>query len=350
MIRDTSGIPDQLSKLVFTYTKRELTFSLYKIEQNVGKLTERFKRNKTVVGMLKGVRETCTAYIAVFDKLQNYLEFRKLENLIVNPNALVKTGTLFTDVLLSKDLEFLTRHLCSNQALMHYKTSVLSLKNYVYPIAESYLVDLILPEHLNPYESFENIFSTVLTQIGEMLKKVEDYKNLLTGVGIICRKDFGSRNAHPSEPFFVWGQDQHKYAISKLLSGGTVVLSADITMSKRSESEIKLNFVDFKAKNEKIQENIDDVLKTFMINAKHSGNSQYRYGNHIYLTTSKCLELSNVYDHNEHGNPVLNEGQYEDIRNVDVMLSPYTSWERSLINLGPPLEENDSFKDLSAFF
>lgn len=64
MIRDTSGNLDQLSKLVFTYTKRELTFSFYKIEQNVGKLTERFKRNKSVVGMLKGVRKTC---IAVFD-------------------------------------------------------------------------------------------------------------------------------------------------------------------------------------------------------------------------------------------------------------------------------------------
>lgn len=99
----------------------------------------------------------------------------------------------------------------------------------------------------------------------------------------------------------------------------------------------------------KFRKTLDDVLKTFMINAKHSGNSQYRYGNHIYLTTSKCLELSYVYDHNEHVYPVLKEGQYEDIKNADVTLSPYTSWKINLINLGPTLGGNDSFKDLSAF-
>lgn len=233
--------------------------------------------------------------IAVFDKLQNYLQLRKLENLIVNSSVLVTTSTVYTDVLLSKDFEFFTRHFCSNLVLMHYKTAVVSLKKHVFSIADSYLEGLISLEHFNPYESFENIFSTVLTQVSEISKKVEDYKTLvLSGDGIMSRKDFGSRSSHPSEPFLVRGYDQHKDAISKLLSGEKVVLTADIFQSNLSESATKLNSLNFysKVKNEKIQKKIDDVLKTFSINAKHSGNNQYRYKDHIFVTPSGSLKLS----------------------------------------------------------
>lgn len=167
----------------------------------------------------------------------------------------------------------------------------------------------------------------------------------------MSRKDFGSRHVHPSEPFFVWGQDKYKNAISTLLSGGTVVLTAGITKSELSESAIKLNSVDFyfKAKDEKIQKNIDNVLKTFMVNAKHFGNSQYRFGDHVYLTTSDSLDLAYVYEENEHGNPVLFGGAYEFMKNADVMLSPYTTWEIYLIDLGPSLEGNYTFLDLAKF-
>lgn len=356
MIMDTSGNPEHFSKLVFLFTKQELRFGLLRIKQSIRHLAGTTRVNGVVIEVLKVSGGVCTALIAIFDRLQSYLHLRELtNNVIPDESSPVKMGALFNDVLMSNGFGFIKNHLGFILALKHYKNFVESFKNFVFPFAHLYFKNLILPEHFSIYDNcFAFIYYAVSTQMDLIVKKVEEYKSMMlrTGIDYVAKKHFGSQGSHKQfkeKPFFVWRNAQYKGAILKLLSGEEVVFTSDITNSTLTDNAIKLNYMDFyfKSKDETTQKRIDDVLLYFWINAEHSGNSQYRYDNHIYVTTSQSVKFSYSFQIDENGDRTGSSTSYTSLKNANIMLSPYTSWKLSIEEALP--DNKITFKDLMVF-
>jgi hypothetical protein len=119
--------------------------------------------------------------------------------------------------------------------------------------------------------------------------------------------------------------------------------------SSPDEDAIKFNTIElnFKSKNETAQFKVDDILKGFIINMTHLGNSYYRYNDKIYPMTTNSQIMWYYFERNSNGEPVRRSLSYDKLKNGDFMLSPYALWKIKLINIEN--KHNISFKDLEIY-
>lgn len=340
--------PDKVSTLACEISKWNIPLILNSIRRKSKPFPDSYQAKDYPVHIIDYLGGASSALTAVFEQIQNYLQQKQLESHIADSSYAISKGIKFSDKVFEEKYERIKKGLGSNLVLQHYKKATGTFKQFVFPIADLYFKDIILPSHLNIYDGIADIVSMAITQIDLMLNKVEDYKkSMLDGDGIVGRKDFGGRKFRSENPFFVWKNDQYKDVIANLMSGNEVTVTAEINNSDLKDYAIKFNRIDFyfTSHNETVQESVNSIMEYFEITVSHLGNSHYRYGDDIYLITSDPLNIIYLYENDENGRSLHSGGAYEFLENVDITLSPFASWKIKL-----DLQYDDSsFDDLMVF-
>lgn len=339
---------EKVSILAFEISKWNIPLMLNRIKKMSKQLPDSYQAKGYPVHIIEYLGGASSAFTGVFERIQNYLKQKQLESHLADTTYAISKGIKFSDKVFEKHYERIKKGLGSNLVLQHYKKAADTFKQFVFPVADFYFKDIILPSHFNIYDDIADIVSMAIAQIDLMLNKVEDYKkSVLDGDGIVGRKDFGSRKFRSENPFFVWKNEQYNDIIANLMSGNEVTVIAEINSCDLKDDAIKFNRIDFyfTSHNETIQESVNSVMEYFEITVSHLGNSHYRYGDDIYLITSDPLTIVYLYENDENGRALHSGGAYEYLENVDITLSPFASWK---IKLDLQYEDS-SFDDLMVF-
>ncbi|CAK6587165.1 MAG: hypothetical protein IRF12RH_07155 [Rickettsia helvetica] len=342
---DLSEVANKLgnkSSVALDVTKWQVQSTIRDMQLQMQQMTQGLKTQANLVRCIEKLEDAMTILINVYDHIQNYQKEQNLTNYIANISSAGSSNIDITDENLKDAVASLEILIRSNLVLKQYQTAINGFKQFVFPFAHIYLKELVLPSHLElggankNTTTLENLVYSAIEQIktirSELIKdktiSPKHYEFTATGEfksGYISNK-----------PFFVWKNEQHKNMFSKLLSGQEVVVRADIMDSSSDKDAIKFNNIAlyFKATNQTVQSEIDNVLKGFQISATHLGNSYYRYNDTIYLITTTSQKVSYYFEkkHNKE-EPVVIGDTYGEIKNGNFMLSPYALWKISLYNL-----------------
>lgn len=314
-------------------------------------LTKTFKVKDNLARCVEKLEEAMTTLINVYDHIQDYQKQQNLANYIADISSITASNiNIVNDSNLKKAVENLEIIIQSNIVLQRYKVAIDAFKQFVFPFAHLYFEELILPSYLKLGSNIDAIVSKAATEIEHIQTKLEDYQQTVRQYDkTIGTGDFNS-NGTAIQPFFVWKNEQHKNMISKLLSGQEVIVKADIINSAIDKDAIKFNHIElqFKAKDEIKQSEINNILTAFEISATHLGNSYYRYDDKIYLIITNSYTIDYYFErrHNDQ-KPVHTSMVYDKINYGNFILSPYTTWKIRLYNV--PNKYNFTFSDLEIY-
>ncbi|GFS38774.1 uncharacterized protein NPIL_616951 [Nephila pilipes] len=346
-LQNVANSLDGKSQVSLDVAKWKVQSALKDMKLKIQKFTQGFDITDNLARCIEKLDEVMTTLINVYDRVQTYEDQQNLSDYIADISSASASSIEVSNSTLGKsvnDLEIIIR---SNLVLNQYKTVINAFQQWVFPFAHRYLKASQLPSHLKLDENIEDLVSDVVKQIEDIKRKVDLYNvTVKKGDQYILTGDFNSYY-FSTKPFFVWKNEQIGNVISKLLSGENVVLKADVNDSERNKDAIKFRNVEFhlKTKNITMQSQLNNVLKGFDVKATHFGNSYYRYADKIYLITSDSQSIYRSYETNNNGEPVRRNDVFIKIKNGDLMLSPYTTWEIKLINLTDKI----SFKDLQFY-
>lgn len=325
----------QKSKVALDVAKWKVKSILGDMMLEMQQLTKTFTVEPKLTRCIEKMKEAIVTLINVHDHIEDFQKDQNFANFIADINSITVSNVHFVyNPKLENDLRYalsdLEIALRSSIAVQRHKVAVDAFKQFVFPFAHTYFKGLILPTHLKLADNkinitIENLVYKAVTEIDHIKSKLELYKQTVSKQdGCIGSGEFKS-NYHSSEPFFVWNNQEHKSMISKLLSGETVTVKADVTASPYDMDAIKINVIDFtfKSKDQTKQLEINNTLKGFQITAIHLGNSYYRYNNTVYRMMTPSRAIWYYFEKNPKGEPVHKSTSYEKIKTGDFMLSPY---------------------------
>lgn len=270
--------------------------------------------------------------IGVYDRIQGFKDQQNLGNYIADINSAGSNLIDVTDPKLRKDLDYLNVIIDCNTVIQQYQTAVDAFKQYVFPFADLFFRELVLPQNLNYGEDLNGLVIKAETQITHMKKKYDEYRFVAKRYDSYIGTGSFNSNYRSTKPFFVWNYKTYHKMISKLLSGRKVIVLADVKKSTPRYDAVKFNQVEinFKANDKKTQLALNDVLNDFKISARHMGDSYFRVNDEFFLVTTGTLEFWYTYEKDHNGQPVRQAGLLQKIKNSVYMLSPYATWELQL--------------------
>jgi hypothetical protein len=195
-------------------------------------------------------------------------------------------------------------------------------------------------------DSYEGFVSVVTRQIRILKSKLTEYKtSIIKGVHSHIHKAEFSSDYKSGQPFYVWDNKRYKGTILDLLAGKEVVVKADILNGVRKNA-VKFNRIkiNFKSVYRGIQEELDKLLVHFHVKMTHHGNSHYKCGNNFYVIRGDKQTIEYSREKRQDGQPMDYNTVYANLRNGDLLLSPYAMWSVRLVNV-----TNVNFPELQKF-
>ncbi|GBM60945.1 hypothetical protein AVEN_192397-1 [Araneus ventricosus] len=337
------------SQAALDVTKWQVQNTLKDIRLQMQRLTEGFKVKNDLNRSIEKLDEVMTTLIIIYDRIQNYREQQNLANYVADISSVAANSINITNQELVKATNHLEFAIRANTVLEQYTSAIDALKQWVFPFADRYIDNPMLPSQLELDTNIENLVQNAAREIETIKQRIDLYDASVTSDDqhLEC-EEFNSRGVS-TQPFFIWKSEEFGSLISNLLSGKVVLLKADVKYSAPHKDAIKFSEIDFhfKTKNKTAQSLLYETLKGFDILAIHLGNSYYRYANEIFLITSNSVNISYSYENNDDGVPVRSNEAYNTLKSGDLLLSPYTLWEVKMIN--KPNTFNYSFQDLECY-
>jgi len=151
-------------------------------------------------------------------------------------------------------------------------------------------------------------------------------------------------------PFYTWTLEEHGQKIADLLSGKKVSLQSlpDKLYAEKGMMAVKFSVAELlpKARNPARQSELEQLMENVVINMNHSGISKYMHdGDYVEMVDSKQTIIFN-YEKKD-GERLNPNGVYTKLKNGDVILSPFTTWQVQYTNVKP--ETNAEFSKLAKF-
>ncbi|CAL1292049.1 unnamed protein product [Larinioides sclopetarius] len=346
-----NDIKDKLgtkSRVALDVTKWQVQSTLRDIRLQMQRFTEVFKVKNNFNRNIEKLDDIVTTLIIIYDRLQIYREQQIKANYIADISS-VEANSINIENKFKNAINLLESKIRANIVLEQYKSAFDALKQWVFPFADHYIDNYILPSQLELDANLENLVEKAAREIETIKQRIDMYDATITSdeQHLEC-EEFSSRYTS-TQPFFIWKSEEFGSLISILLSGKEVVLKADVKYSAPHKDAIKFSEIDFhfKTKNETAQSLLYETLKGFDIQATHLGNSYYRYNEKIFLITSNSIIISYSYENDDDGIPVRSSEGYNLLKSGDLLLSPYTFWQVKLINM--PNTFNYTFKDLESY-
>lgn len=341
----------------FSKSTVNLDFFQYQV-QNVMSKTKKFVETKmgeldikdNLLSCLEKLERLIPILINKNTQIQEFKEQEYLADFTSNINSAAVDDISGMDNKLIAIVEELDTHVYSNIVVQRYKTGIKAFQQFVFPFAKDYLKNLKLPRQLRLKENITDLVDDIEEEVGEILLKLNMYRSLVKKpFDKLQHGDFNSRSKS-LEPFFVWENEEHKYAIERLLSGQEVLLNADISKALPYFSAVKFNSIelDFIIRNKSSQKNLVKILEYFEVILTHLGDSYYIYNNKTYLIQTNSVHMSYYYEKKPNGDRVRHSETYDLIKNGDYMLSPYALWRVKLESV-PKKDNNVTFADLKEF-
>ncbi|CAL1288930.1 unnamed protein product [Larinioides sclopetarius] len=345
-IRDKLGTE---SPVALDVEKWQVQSTLKDLRSQMQRFTKDFKVKNSLDRSIEKLNDAMTTLIIIYDRIQSYRQQQNEANYVADISSVAANRINIKNEEFSKAINLLESKIRANIVLQQYKSALDALKQWVFPFADLYIDNPMLPSQLELDANGENLVQNAAKEIETIKQRIDTYDATLTSEEqhLEC-EEFSSRYTS-TQPFFIWKSEELGGLISSLLSGKEVVLKADVNYSAPHKDAIKFSEIDFhfKTKNETAQPLLYETLKGFDIQAIHLGNSYYRYSEKIFLITSNSVSISYSYENDDDGIPVRFNEAYSTLKSGDLLLSPYTLWEVKLIN--KPNTLNYSFKDLDSY-
>ena len=350
MEEDLKKVVDSLknkTQVSLDVSRYRMQSTLRNMKLQMHDLTQGFKVEGRLARSIEQEEEAMNTIINIYEHIENYHDQQNLANYIANICSASAGLINVTDPNLVQAIDKLEIAIRSNILLEQYRTTVDALKQWVFPFAQVYLPELKLPEQFKPEDNLENQVSEAKSEIEKIKRKVALYKTSVQKSDQYIHKGEFSSKYRSTKPFFVWKNGAHNQLISALLSGEEVLAKADILDSPKGKSGIKFNLVELnlKAKNETMQNEINDKLVLFHISLTHLGNSYYECDKKVYSIASPSQTIEYSFEKKEDGTPVDENDVYKKIKDGDLMLSPYAMWKLRLIDT----QAAASFDDLKKY-
>ena len=354
MLHQMEGDLKKVADSLKNKTQVSLDVSRYRMQSTLRtmklqmhELTQGFKVEGRLARCIEQEEEAMNTIINIYEHIENYHDQQNLANYIANICSVSAGRINVTDPNLIRAIDELEIAIRSNVLLKQYRIAIEALKQWVFPFAKGYLEDLMRPEELKQKDNLTDQVEAASSEIETIKRNVELYKTFITKEDqYIHIADFDSKGVS-TRPFFVWKNEEHKKLIPTLLSGGEVLVYADILGSPRGKSAIKFNLVEInlKAKNKTLQNEMDEKLKYFKVIATHLGNSYYEFNKKIYSITTPSQTIVYNFERRTDGIPKDANDVYLKILGGDLKLSPYAMWKIKLNDT----RDVDTFDDLKKY-
>lgn len=235
---------------------------------------------------------------------------------------------------MNADIYQLESMLKSNIVLQEYDQAISAFKQYIFPFAESHLINFSL---MYKYNNVSDLIGTSIKQIKSLREELVHSKGSLNSNSY-------SKNIHIDnfklyqkistvEPYYTWKHELYKNEILKLLQGEEITLEADIVQGINRHAVMFNDIgVYFKLENATMQTEFDKLLSNVQINMTHLGDSYYRCGNKMYIMTHPPETFKhNVMPDNDMEFTSVNE-VYNTLVKYPAILSPFTMWKLNIFS------------------
>ena len=311
----------------------EMQNYLRDIQLKMQKISQGFKAQESLVQCIEELNNTLTSMISIYDTVQVYQGQKMLADYIVNiqhSNPIVIRNEEYKDALI--DLEFSIK---SNIIFNQYERAVNAITQCIFPFADYYFADFILPEHLQLNKDIDSLVPGVINHVENLQAKLIESRITIDKYDPhICIGYFNNKNKNTGA-FFTWKNSDYRNIIKKLLAGEELLVKADITKSNEYFNAVKFNeiVINFKTANQTMQSELDKELENFAVSLTHLGNSYYRWNNEFYLIVSDKQLIKYTFARNSKGELINKNLVYEKLKNSHFMLSPYTMWNIQLTSI-----------------
>lgn len=274
--------------------------------------------------------------IGFYDKIY-LLNKEKLMNNFTETNS--KKSPYSSNDLLNEAVDLLKQNIQRNLILDQYETAMNTFNQYQFPFAHISMPRFKLSTNLGN--------DNILTAIDHInyLKGKGSVQSLTIGMNdnmIIQGIEFNSNNESYIGPFYTWKKNEN---INRLLKGEEIELNASIEGGPNL-SAIRFNEVGIhlKGTDENKQKQLDETLHHFGIVMSMSGKTYYKCMDQIYsFVADENIVINYSFKRDRSGQPLMMNKVYQKLKEIDYMLSPYTTWRIKLIG------STESFKKLREF-
>lgn len=334
------------SQVYLDVSRWKIQSALKDMKFQFGKLIKGFRMEEDFTQSIENIEESFIFLIDIYDRIQIYQEKQEMTDYISNVVLSDVSNNNINDITLRRSFSYAEEVIRSNLIIDRYKSAISALKQHVFPLAYYYLNELTLPSVLQMEDNFQSLLNKVVAQVEKVNIKLIEYETSIQHHdGFVMNACF-KKHYISSKPFAVWKNNNYKDEISKLLAGEKVALKSDICSSDSEKEAIKFNTIglNFNSLNETLSFELNSLLKGFIINATHLGNSYYKFKNDIFLISTKSQNIVFSLENNQNGKPVLINNIYSKIESGNLMLSPYAMWEFQLINSAKLIKFNELSK------
>lgn len=329
-LKQVSDSLDSKSQVSLDITKWKVQSMLRDIKLQMKQVTHGFEIEETLERCMEKEEEAMSTLINIYDRIQNYYDQQTLGNYIADISSPNARKISIEDKKLAETVHNLEIAIRSNLVIKQYETTVAALKQTVFPFAHNYFKELKMSPEFEFEEKIEDLVEKTVKEVEKIKHKLIEYKIAIQNQDEYIHRGHFYSNYTSTEPFFVWSNQE---LVSRLLSGEEVTARSNIIQSPKDKDAIKFNLIEinFKTKNESMQQEINQILKGFKISAIHMGNSYYRSQNKIFTIISPSQKLFYSFEKDANGEPLDKNDVYIKIKNGDLMLSPYTLWKFRLV-------------------
>ncbi|XP_055847846.1 uncharacterized protein LOC129913287 [Episyrphus balteatus] len=291
---------------------------------------------------MEKIDEGFSILIDIYDRIDSYSDSVKQANYMAHIVSAPVMSIQVTDSELSQALNSLNLLIQSNILFEKYGIALQAFKQHYFPFAAHVMQKFQLPADLK-LNDIESLRLNIIDRIKEMKNHIDeseatisDYSKFIHNRNVFNSNDVGSL------PFYAWNHDTIQDDIQKLLNGSEILMKADISKGLNYNS-VKFNDIgiNFRFKNENLQNNFNSVLRNFGLTMTLVGNNYYRCGERYYfISFDDAITISYNLNKNEDPNEV-----YKTIRDSHTFLSPYGLWSIRLRQVNKSV----SFNQLKKF-
>lgn len=304
------------------------------------KMSNEFSAEERIRSSLIKLEEGMTTIIDIYEKIELYMDQKKLADYIANIGSAHSVKIQINDPALAMAVNRLEHIIKSNLIINKFKLAIIGTKQHYFPVVGEFLSHYRLPAMLQTDDT-NTIIEQSVKQIENLQKKIVENKALSADADSTMHSDDidfdGSSRHHPV--FYLWSYDNFKYEIDNLLQGNSVILKADIGHGVDLNAvKFRKIAIRFKPRNTFQQNEFDKQMSNSRLNMTLFGVNYYRCENRIYsIPLDKEIELTFIYNHgnNESSWSYLNDA-YKKIDKNSAFLSPYNAW---IVQLDHPWPE-----------
>lgn len=318
---------------------KELQWQIQDYMKNVQcklqKISQGFGEQKNMVQCIEELKDVLTRMISMYDFIEVYRDHKIFADYIASINF-TNSNMIVCNKEIQESLVNLEFTIKANVIFSQYFSAVKTLSQYIFPFADLYFADFILPEHLQLSKDINSLVPGIIKHIESIYTKLMESKVTITKYDQFIQYGNFDGNNKDTGPFFTWKNlEYYDYLISKILSGSEVVIKADITKSDHQYNAIKFNKIglNFKLPNETMQCEFDRELENFSISLTHSGDSCYRWNDEFYIIASDKQTIQYNFATNVNRGPTNRNLIYEKLKSSHFILSPYTNWTIQLVKI-----------------